>query len=187
MSAKAKPQRQELLLRDFETLRVLADPLRLRLFEVFKQPTTAKQAAALLGEKLSRIYHHVDALSGAGLIELVDTQQKRGTVEKYYRAAAQRVTVDPAIFRTGDVAVEAGELSASLFGAALELAADETRKLAKRALEPGLEALLVHVLHNGTKADFAELRTTLAELAGRVKPSRGRTKYRLLVALYPVD
>jgi DNA-binding transcriptional ArsR family regulator len=187
VSAKRKPLRQELLVRDFDTLRALADPLRLRLFEVFKQPTTAKQAAEVLGEKLSRIYHHVDALSAAGLIELVDTQQKRGTVEKYYRSAAERVSVDPAMFRTAELPVEAGELSASLFGAALELAAAETRKLAKRTPEPGLEALLVHALGTATKEEFLALRDALAALAGTKKASRGRTKYRLLVALYPVD
>lgn len=187
MSAKRKQLRKELLLRDFETLRALADPLRLRLFEVFKQPATAKQAAELLGEKLTRVYHHVDALAAAGLIELVDTQPKRGTVEKYYRAAAERVSVDPAMFRTGELPVEAGELSASLFGAALELASAETRKLARRAPEPGLEALLVHVLQSATKEEFVALRNALAALAGTRKASRGRTKYRLLVALYPVD
>jgi DNA-binding transcriptional ArsR family regulator len=189
VSAKRQPPREELLLRDLDRVRVLADPLRLRLLEVFKEPTTAKQAAEVLGEKLSRIYHHVDALASAELIELVDTQQKRGTMEKYYRAAAQRISVDPAIFRTREVAVEAGELSASLFAAALELASAETRALATRKVDPELAALLVHLVQTGTKEEFAALRDELARLARASgdRKSKGRTRYRLLVALYPLD
>ena len=43
-----------------------------------------------LGEKPTKLYHHVDTLEAAGLIKLVKTKRKRGTVEKYFEAVAER-------------------------------------------------------------------------------------------------
>jgi len=66
-----------------EQVRALSHPLRLRLLELFKlQPRTAKQAAEVLGEPPTRLYHHVAALERAGLIRLRETRQNRGTTEK---------------------------------------------------------------------------------------------------------
>lgn len=71
-----------------EQVRALAHPLRLRLLELFaQQPRTAKQAAEVLGEPPTRLYHHVAALERAGLIRLKETRQNRGTTEKYYEAS----------------------------------------------------------------------------------------------------
>lgn len=68
-----------------EQVRALSHPLRLRLLELFAQdPRTAKQAAEVLGEPPTRLYHHVAALERAGLIRLKETRQNRGTTEKYY-------------------------------------------------------------------------------------------------------
>src|ERR1051326_7711550 len=71
-----------------DQVRALAHPLRLRLLELFaRQPRTAKQAAEVLGEPPTRLYHHVAALERAGLIRLKETRQNRGTTEKYYEAS----------------------------------------------------------------------------------------------------
>src|SRR5262245_29527269 len=76
-------------------LKALTDPLRLRVLEVFvRQPVTTKQAAALLGETATKLYHHVQILEDAGLIRLVETRANRGTVEKYYGAVAEDFVVD---------------------------------------------------------------------------------------------
>ena len=42
-----------------------------------------------MGIPPSRIYHHVRVLENAGLLELVESRPKRGTVERIYRTAAQ--------------------------------------------------------------------------------------------------
>lgn len=73
-------------------LRVLAHPLRLRLFELFAEKArTTMQVAELLGEPPTRLYHHVNALEKAGLLHLKETRPIRGTVEKYYQAAVEGV------------------------------------------------------------------------------------------------
>jgi len=70
-------------------LRALAHPLRLRLMELFAEtPRTTKQAADLLDEPPTRLYHHVAALERAGLIRLKETRQNRGITEKWYEATS---------------------------------------------------------------------------------------------------
>lgn len=71
-------------------MRALAHPLRLRILELFaEQPRTTMQVAELLGEPPTRLYHHVAALERAGLLRLVETRKKRGTVERWYEAVAR--------------------------------------------------------------------------------------------------
>jgi DNA-binding transcriptional ArsR family regulator len=70
-------------------IRALAHPLRLRLMELFAEtPRTTKQAADLLDEPPTRLYHHVAALERAGLIRLKETRQNRGITEKWYEATS---------------------------------------------------------------------------------------------------
>lgn len=78
-----------------EQLKALADPLRQRLLNAFCcNPATTRQVADLLGEQATRLYHHVKLLENAGLIQLVETKQNRGTIEKYYLATAHNFIVD---------------------------------------------------------------------------------------------
>ena len=70
-------------------IRALAHPLRLRLMELFTDaPRTTTQAADLLGEPPTRLYHHVAALERAGLLRLKETRRNRGTTEKWYEATS---------------------------------------------------------------------------------------------------
>jgi len=79
-----------------EQFKALAHPLRQRILEDFaRAPKTTKQVAEGLGEKPTRLYHHVHALERAGLIRLVETRPNRGTVEKYFSTVATRFQVDP--------------------------------------------------------------------------------------------
>lgn len=77
-------------------MRALAHPLRLRIMELFaEQPRTTKEVAALLGQPPTRLYHHVAALERAGLLRLTETRKKRGTVERWYEAAARTLHTPP--------------------------------------------------------------------------------------------
>src|SRR5215475_958756 len=106
---------------DLDQVRALADPLRLRIVEAFSEkPMTTKQVAALLGEKPTRLYHHVETLERAGLIRLVETRRNRGTVEKYYRAVAEGFMVDRKLLETGKGARKATRGYESLMLSALE-------------------------------------------------------------------
>ncbi len=85
--------------RRLDQVKVLTDPLRQRILGAFMlEPRTTKQIASRLGEKPSKLYHHVDALARAGLLHLKETRQNRGTIEKYFQSVATHFTIDSSIF-----------------------------------------------------------------------------------------
>ena len=58
--------------------------------ELFAEaPRTTKQVAELLGQPPTRLYHHVAALEGAGLLRLTETRKNRGAVEKWYESISR--------------------------------------------------------------------------------------------------
>lgn len=87
---------------DLEQVRLLADPLKLRLIQVFAEgPRTVSDVAQELGENVTRLYRHVDALLDAGLVEIVREEKKRGAVERTFRAVARRFEVEQSLFTAG--------------------------------------------------------------------------------------
>jgi DNA-binding transcriptional ArsR family regulator len=94
---------------NLDQLRLLADPLKLRIIQAFAAgPRTTGQVAESLGENLTRLYRHVDALLAAGLIEVTEERKKRGTVERSFQAVARHFEVDHALFTSGDSAMATG-------------------------------------------------------------------------------
>lgn len=107
-----------------EQVKALTHPLRQRILERFADKTqTTKQVADELGEKPTRLYHHVATLERAGLIRLVETRPKRGTTEKYYTAVAGRFEIDPRTFAGDGDKMTAGHPTVAI----LEGFLDETR------------------------------------------------------------
>ena len=78
---------------DLDTLKVLADPLRLKIRELMYQPTTVKQVASELDMPPTKLYYHIDKLEKHKLIVLVDTRVVSGIIEKHYQVSAWHVRV----------------------------------------------------------------------------------------------
>lgn len=70
--------------------RALADPLRIRLFELLVwRPQSAKELAGHLGMRPDRLYHHLAQLEEAKLIEVPEYRRlPGGKAERVYAAAA---------------------------------------------------------------------------------------------------
>ncbi|MEM1178773.1 MAG: winged helix-turn-helix domain-containing protein [Acidobacteriota bacterium] len=189
---------------DLARLKVLADPLRVRIMEaLIQEARTTKQVAAHLGEKTTKLYHHVDALEKAGFLKLIATRQNRGTLEKYYRAVARVFRADPGIFSADDGSGPSDawpEVTARFF----EQSAGELRALASVTTEPEVEpaALVVNLMVSATEAEAEEIREDLqrtieriaapdaAEDDGAATPTAAppkRTSYRLVLGFYPID
>ncbi len=173
------------VLTDLEQVKVLAHPLRLRILEpLCDQARTTKQVAEILGEKPTKLYHHVDALERAGLIRLEKTRQKRGTLEKYYRAIAESFRADPQIFSSGPGAEE----SWAMIGATvLETAVAELRGMKPRAKE---HAIFAGVRIRARPSDIAELQAKIerwVEEVTTIDTEGGEIDYRLALAFYPVE
>jgi DNA-binding transcriptional ArsR family regulator len=92
--------------------RALADPLRIRLFELLAvRPQSAKELAGQVGMRPDRLYHHLAQLGEAKLIEISEYRPlPGGKVERVYAPAAAEPPGDDAT--PADLAL--------LFNAALE-------------------------------------------------------------------
>ena len=94
------PDELEYTISDLDQLKVVADPLRIRILEAFCRERTTKQVAVVIEEKPTKLYHHVEALEKVGLIRLSRTRRNRGTLERYYLAVARTFRTDSKIFNT---------------------------------------------------------------------------------------
>jgi|GEM_PF-372551 len=99
---KAKTKKSEVMYLDREQFRLLTDPLRQKVLKLLgtNEMSTSGLADALGEEAPSNLYYHVHRLLSAGLIRLVRTEPRRGTVEKYYEAVAKVFTVKPELVVT---------------------------------------------------------------------------------------
>ena len=137
--------------------RALADPLRIRLFELLSgQPRSAKELAELVKMPADRLYHHLAQLEEGGLIEVAEYRKLRGgKVERVYAPAAseppgeQASPVDVAQFLGSMLEATRADINA----AAMAKEAGERREM-------GLMRSTVRL--NGEH--LAELRARLEEL-----------------------
>jgi DNA-binding transcriptional ArsR family regulator len=91
---------EQFLLTTVEQLKSISVPVRLKILQAMAaRPMTTKQVALQLGEPITKLYRHVDALENAGLLVLVEEVPKRGTVQKFFRAAAKVFKADDSCFQ----------------------------------------------------------------------------------------
>jgi DNA-binding transcriptional ArsR family regulator len=89
------PPEDVFLIDNLETLKIVADPLRLKILELLRrEPHTVKQLAAALSVALKKLYYHVNLLEAHGLIRVASTRLVSGIVEKQYQVTAYRLSVD---------------------------------------------------------------------------------------------
>lgn len=99
MSESAHHIEEVFVIEDLETVKVVADPLRLRIIEALgDEPRTVKQIARILDIPPSKLYYHVNLLENHGLIRVVDTRVVSGIIEKLYLVRAHNLTVDRRLF-----------------------------------------------------------------------------------------
>ncbi len=87
-------------LQNIEQLRAMADPLRIRIYEALTgKPKTATQVGEELDEPAPKAHYHVRELERVGLVRLVETRERGGILEKYYRAVARGLRVPPSVLQ----------------------------------------------------------------------------------------
>lgn len=165
----------------------------MRILEAFsQQPRTTKQVAVFLGEKPTRLYHHVDILERAGLIKQVETRRNRGMTEKYYSAVAKEFVVDRRLLEVRRGARKGARGYGSLLLSALEATLEEARKSVAAGLISPVEerrnALVYRQQIRGAKTDIERL---MAKVRRWIKESQatgseqGELSYTLIMAFYP--
>jgi DNA-binding transcriptional ArsR family regulator len=186
----------------FEELKAVSDPLRSRILAVLSRGAmTTLQVARELGEKPTRLYHHVDILERAGLIRLVREQPKRGTVERYLEPVARVFVIDRGLFNpSGDAPAEdaAGTVQALVDAVLGQTLAELRERVSAGALpmEDRGRMKLARLHVRGSEAQVARLMQAVEALideANRLaddEPSAPGDaplhEYRLQLAFYPL-
>lgn len=156
--------------------------------EIFaRQPCTAKQAAEMLGEPPTRLYHHVAALESAGLIRLRETRQNRGTTEKYFEATTHRLIPPGGTLRDKDSRRDLASMGLVVFDQARN---ELVRTLAGDDDPENLVAVrgVFRLSATGAKKLRKELIAVLTRLRQESKPTRAKKKrYALTIALVPTE
>ena len=106
--------------------KALAHPLRARILtRLNERVASPNELSRELGEPLGNVSYHVKALLELRCVELVDTAQRRGAIEHYYRAIT-RARLDHSAFKKLPASVR-GEIS----GATVEEAINDVSKAFK--------------------------------------------------------
>lgn len=96
---------KEKILNTLEEIKVISDPFRLKILFVFEEghtPLTVKQMAVKLEEVPAKVHYHVKELERIGVLEIVETKEKAGIVEKYYMPTAEIFKVERNISGTSE-------------------------------------------------------------------------------------
>jgi len=89
------------LIKDRETLKVIADPLRAQILDALQaEPRTVKQTADRLGQAASKLYYHFNLLEKYGFIRVAETRQVANMIEKTFQAVACQLDIAPALLTT---------------------------------------------------------------------------------------
>ncbi len=81
-----------------EQMRAIADPLRVGIVQALAhQAMTVTQLGDVLEAAPAKIHYHVRELERVGLLRLVETREKGGILEKYYRPVARNFAVPGAL------------------------------------------------------------------------------------------
>ena len=187
---------ESFVLRELAQIKALADPLRQRLLREFAQtPQTTKQVAHVLKENPTKLYHHVETLAQAGLLKLVRTQQKRGTTERYYQAAAKQFAVHRDIFRHLPTKKNSGSNKLgphAVFESAFKSAIGEIRAGADGTAKGRAALLQARVCATPTEAvalrkKIQRVIQNQARVGRSRKAAKPLGKFEILFAIYPVQ
>ena len=104
----------EICITDLETLKVISDPLRVRILERIGLAsysgvlTSVKQLSETLDIPQTKLYYHIKLLEKHNLIQVAETQVVSGIIEKHYQIKARRIRADLNISKNSGIAPDEG-------------------------------------------------------------------------------
>jgi hypothetical protein len=178
-------------------------PLRPRILSLAREPASATQMAAVLGETRQKVNYHVRQLHRAGLLKPAGRRKKRNMVEQRFVATARAYVLAPQL--VGPLAAEAAQVADVLSASHLvALASQAQAELATVMAAAGAQGRRVSTLSVSAelrfqsaeqREDFARaLRGALTKVvAEHSAPATKRDgsagvgrPYRLVVGCYPI-
>jgi DNA-binding transcriptional ArsR family regulator len=173
-AAEETPPDDHLVIANLETLKLISDPLRLRIVDRLREASaTVKELAAALDVPVRSLYYHVNLLEQHGLVRVVRTRIVSGILEKRYRATAY-------LFLFQDVHAGDGQglqaMVTSVFRITDREIADALRGgllSLDPAVSPADRLMMKWQLLSVTPARAAELALRLGELVKEYTPNPG--------------
>lgn len=96
-----------LVLEGAEAVAAIAHPVRSRMLTQLGSPKSVKELAAALQVPASRLYHHLNRLVAAGLVEAIAGRRAGSNTERLFRVTARRIEVaGPASMGSADAATD---------------------------------------------------------------------------------
>jgi DNA-binding transcriptional ArsR family regulator len=172
-----------------EKVRLALSPIRRRLLELLREPSSATQLAAALDLPRQRVNYHLRELEKAGLVELVEERRRRGFTERILRASADLI-VDPGVMGRAFTQIQDQYAAEHL----VEVAAGTVRDVARMqtAADADGKRLLTFTLE--TEVRFADpgdvhrftdaLTAAMQQVVEEFDSEGGRT-YRLIAGGHP--
>jgi DNA-binding transcriptional ArsR family regulator len=173
-----------------DPLELLAHPVRLRVVHALRGArvlTTGQIAAHLPDVSKATVYRHVDALAGAGVLEVADQRRVRGAVERRYRLSRERATIDAATVRS----MSADDHRRAFVAALAALIAEFDGYLDRPGVDPvtdlvGYRQHALWLRPDELTGLIAQLQQALAPLLHN-RPAPGRSRYLVSPILFPAS
>jgi Helix-turn-helix domain len=178
-------------------------PLRPRILSLAREPASATQIAAALGEARQKVNYHVRQLHRAGLLKPAGRRKKRNMVEQRFVATARAYVLAPQL--VGPLAAEAARVADAMSAAHLvalasqaqaELAAvmgvadAQGKRVATLSMSAELRFESAKQREDFTRALQAALTRVVAEHSSPMTRRDGSAgagrPYRLVVGCYPI-
>lgn len=159
---------RQLVIEDPETLKVLYDPLRLKLIGRLRDGRTAKQLAEELDRPLTSLYYHLNLLVEHGLAKVDEERISGRTVERVFR-------------RTADEFVAHGEVAKVVDGlidrdASLASRVAHIQRIHRGPSRPDVFNMIQDLTFTATQAEAGRLIEAIRHLVESEVPKGGRTK-----------
>lgn len=166
-------------------------PLRRRILAELRDPASATVVAERIGASRQRVNYHLRELEKAGLVELVETRPRRGSVERIVRATARTVVVAPEVL--GDSSTDDQDrFAAETLLAATARTFGDVASMRSRARSAGRRLVTFTITADVGFAEPADigrfaddLASSIAALAATYESAGPRRRYRLVVAGHP--
>lgn len=180
-----------------DTLKMLGDPLRAKLLNLFASaPATIQELARQLDIPVTRLYYHVHKLEQHNLIQVIDSHQVGGTIEKVYFAKARQFIISrDELTGTGDEALSKVDIL-------IDYALTETGKAIRKSVQSGVIDLqqftphpqALHIRRGGGRISTAQASQFYQRLSDLVNEFTNTTmedgeqgEYFLAVAFFPTS
>jgi DNA-binding transcriptional ArsR family regulator len=172
-----------------EQVKAVADELRQRVLEaVIDTPHTVTQLGEQLGVSPAKVHYHVRELERVGLLKLVETREKSGILEKYYRTVALRLSIPPDLLQTSNRDDMVGTLQELLGSITNGFTNSILRGLARNQDAPLQHTALLRNHVYLTEEQFMEVSEAIDEILKRyVQPSSDPNAHQYTTVLMAYD